>query len=112
MPKGIPNKKYTGELKQKLVELVRNGGLSQREVSTQYGVSRYSLQLWERIYLEEGPEGLYVERRGRGRPRKQLKPEVEEDLIAEVQRLRSENAYLKKLRALIQEEERQGKGRK
>lgn len=29
MPKGIPNKKYTGELKQKLVELVRNGGLSQ-----------------------------------------------------------------------------------
>ncbi len=66
MPKGIPNKKYTGELKQKLVELVRNGGLSQREVSTQYGVSRYSLQLWERIYLEEGPEGLYVERRGRG----------------------------------------------
>lgn len=35
MPKGIPNKKYTGELKQKLVELVRNGGLSQREVSTQ-----------------------------------------------------------------------------
>ena len=33
MPKGIPNKKYTGELKQKLVELVRNGGLSQREVS-------------------------------------------------------------------------------
>lgn len=117
MPKGIPNKKYTGELKQKLVELVRNGGLSQREVSTQYGVSRYSLQLWERIYLEEGPEGLYVERRGRGskgggRPRKQLKPEVEEALIAEVQRLRSENAYLKKLRALIQEEERQGKGRK
>ena len=43
---------------------------------------------------------------------KQLKPEVEEDLIAEVQRLRAENAYLKKLRALILEEERRGKGRK
>ena len=69
---------------------------------------------WERIYLEEGPEGLYIERRGRkstGRPKK-LKPEAEEDLIAEVQRLRAENAYLKKLRALVLEEERRGKGRK
>ena len=69
---------------------------------------------WERIYLEEGPEGLYIERRGRkstGRPKK-LKPEVEENLIAEVQRLRAENAYLKKLRALVLEEERRGKGRK
>lgn len=36
MPKGIPNKKYTGELKQKLVELVRNGGLSQREGKCQH----------------------------------------------------------------------------
>ena len=55
-----------------------------------------------------------IERRGRkstGRPKK-LKPEVEEDLIAEVQRLRAENAYLKKLRALVLEEERRGKGRK
>ena len=72
------------------------------------------MRRWERIYLEEGPEGLYIERRGRkstGRPKK-LKPEVEEDLIAEVQRLRAENAYLKKLRALVLEEERRGKGRK
>ena len=69
---------------------------------------------WERIYLEEGAEGLYIERRGRkstGRPKK-LKPEAEEDLIVEVQRLRAENAYLKKLRALVLEEERRGKGRK
>jgi len=53
---------------------------------------------WERIYLEEGPEGLYVERRGhgsKGHLPKKLKPEVEEDLLAEVQRLRAENDYLK-----------------
>lgn len=31
---------------------------------------------------------------------------VEEDLIAEVQRLRMENEYLKKLNALIQEREK------
>ena len=47
-----------------------------------------------------------------GHPPKQLKPEVEEDLIAEVQRLRAENAYFKKLRVLILEEERHGKGRR
>ena len=62
----------------------------------------------ERIYLEEGPEGLAVERRGRGstgRPKK-LPSKVEEDLLAEVQRLRTENAYLKNLQALVLEEER------
>ena len=32
--------------------------------------------------------------------------EVEEDLLKEVQRLRAENAYLKKLQALVLEEER------
>ena len=63
---------------------------------------------WERIYLEEGPEGLSVERRGRsstGRSKK-LPKEVEEDLLAEVQRLRAENEYLKNLQALVLEDER------
>ena len=60
------------------------------------------------LYLNEGPEGFAVERRGRGstgRPRK-LPHEVEEDLLAEVQRLRAENAYLKNLQALVLEDER------
>lgn len=53
--------------------------------------------------MEEGPEGLAIERRGRsskGRPPKQLSKRVEEDLLAEVQRLRAENEYLKNLQAL------------
>ena len=115
MPKGIPKKKYTGEFKQMVVETMRKEGLSYREAARQFEISEHSrVASWERIYLEEGPEGLYIERRGKkstGRPKK-LKPEVEEDLIAEVQRLRAENAYLKKLRALVLEEERRGKGRK
>ena len=37
---------------------------------------------------------------------------VEEDLLAEVQRLRAENAYLKKLKALVLEEEHQTRRRK
>ena len=115
MPKGIPNKKYTGEFKQMVVETMRKEGLSYREAARRYDIrDDKCVASWERIYLEEGPEGLYVERRGRkstGRPPTQLKPEVEEDLIAELQRLRAENAYLKKLRALVLEEERQNKKR-
>ena len=51
---------------------------------------------------------MSVERRGRsstGRP-KQLPKQVEEDLLAEVQRLRAENDYLKNLQALVLEDER------
>ena len=72
------------------------------------------IQKWERIYLEEGPEGLSVERRGRGstgRPPK-LGKKVEQDLISEVQRLRAENDYLKKLNALVLEAERPNRRRK
>ena len=72
------------------------------------------LKRWERIYLEEGAEGLMKERRGRGNPlsdKKRGRPpkldkKVEEDLIAENQRLRMEIEYLKKLSALVLAEER------
>ena len=71
---------------------------------------RNIVQRWERIYLEEGAEGLMKERRGRacaaGGTRKggppKLDKTVEEDLIAENQRLRMEIEYLKKLDALVQ----------
>ncbi len=90
--------------------------LSYKEAARQFGVSYDTVVAkWERIYLEEGPEGLYIERRGRsskGRPPKKLKPEVEEDLLAEVQRLRAENDYLKKLNALVAERVRQERKQK
>ena len=84
--------------------------LSYSETCRRFDVnSRDQIKSWERIYLEEGPEGLAVERRGRGskgRPPKQLPKQVEEDLLAEVQRLRAENDYLKNLQALVLEDER------
>lgn len=83
--------------------------LSYSETARRFEVVRSRITAWERIYLEEGPEGFAVERRGRGskgRPPKALKPEVEEDLLAEVQRLRAENDYLKNLQALVLENER------
>ena len=66
------------------------------------------IERWEQIYLEEGAEGLAVERRGRKRtgPPTKLSKAVEEDLIAKNRRLRAEINYLKNLQALVLEEER------
>ena len=108
MPKGVPNKRYTPEFKQLVVETMREERLSYSETERRFDVVRSRITAWERIYLEEGAEGFRVERRGRGstgRPKK-LSKEVEEDLLAEVQRLRAENEYLKNLQALVLEDER------
>lgn len=82
--------------------------LSYRETERRFDLPDKRTAAWERIYLMEGPKGFSIERRGRGsagRPKK-LSKEVEEDLLAEVQRLRAENAYLKNLQALVLENER------
>jgi len=112
MPKGIPNKRYTAGFKQQVVEAVINDGISYREAERIYEIDSHScIPRWERIYLTEGPEGLAIDRRGRGskgRPAK-LPVKVQEDLLKEVQRLRAENAYLKNLQALVLEDERKAR---
>ena len=114
MPKGIPNKRYTPEFKKQVIETMLEEKLSYSETARRFDVSNHHrIQDWERIYLTECPEGFAVERRGRKRKgslNKQLPKQVEEDLLAEVQRLRAENEYLKNLQALVLERERrQGK---
>ena len=104
------NPKYTGEFKIKVVKSIRKENLSYTEALNKFNIPSHSTILrWERIYLEEGKEALFEERRGRtkvsdgvrkGRPKK-LSKEVEDDLVKENQRLRMENEYLKKLDALI-----------
>lgn len=109
MPKGVPNKRYTPEFKKLVVETMQKEKLSYKETGRRFGLPHKRAAAWERIYLTEGPEGFTIERRGRGskgRPPKQLPKKVEEDLLAEVQRLRAENAYLKNLQALVLENER------
>ena len=109
MPKGVPNKRYTPELKKLVIETMQEEELSYSETCRRFDVnSRGQIKSWERIYLEEGPEGFAIERRGRsskGRPPKQQPREVEEGLLAEVQRLRAEVEYLKNLQALVLEDE-------
>ena len=106
MPKGIANQLYTDKYKQIVVEAMMREKLSYRETAVKFGIGNHNhVANWERTYLMEGTEGLYIERRGRGgrgRPTKFPK-EVQKDLLKEVQRLRAENAYLKKLQALVLE---------
>ncbi len=108
MPKGVP---YPGEFKQMVVETMRSEKMGCREAGRRFHVAPQRICDWERIYLTGGPEALHTERRGRGskgnpmgRPPK-FDKKLEEDLLAENQRLRAEIAYLKKLQALVLEEE-------
>ena len=113
------NNKYDGKFKQKVVEYMHENHLSASETAIYFNLPQEGAVLkWERIYYGEGPQGLYLERRGRrknmsSKPRKKkISKENEEDLIAEVQRLRMENAYLKKLQALVQERTKPKQSRK
>ena len=54
MPKGKPNKRYTGEFKQMVVETMRKEGLSYKEAERQFELPHMRAATWDRIYLEEG----------------------------------------------------------
>ena len=101
---------YDGKFKQSVVEYMHKNHLSASATAIYFKLGDTSSVLkWERIYYEEGPQALYEERRGRKRKmnskstKKKLSKEVEKDLIEEIQQLRMENEYLKKLNALVQE---------
>ena len=124
--KGQKFKSYSSEFKLCVIMDMREHNLSYSETVRKYwDISKgqehnhlKKIQVWERIFLEEGAEGLMKERRGKnntsgkkGRPPK-LDKKVEEDLIAENQRLIMEIEYLKNLSALVlAEEQKNGKKR-
>ena len=113
--KGQKQKRYSAEFKTGVIMDMREHRMGYRETARKYELRQSGsvvemLKRWERIYLEEGAEGLMKERRGtacsasgtrKGRPPK-LDKSVEKDLIAENQRLKMEIEYLKKLDALVQ----------
>ena len=102
MPKGVSNRRYSAEFKTKVIETLREEGLNYSEAGRRFGIESHTLlQIWERIYLAEGPEGFSVERRGHSTPAHPLKrvsQDREKELLAQVQRLEAENRYLKNCR--------------
>ena len=120
--KGQAYRRYSAEHKLNAIIDMREHRLGYLETARKNDVPNYRvIQRWERIFLEEGADGLMKERRGKacaasgtkkGRTPK-LNPQVTEDLITENQRLRMEIEYLKKLSALVlAEEQKSGKRRK
>ena len=94
-----------------VVETMKKEHLSIYAAMQEFGINDHKIiERWERIYLEEGPEGLADRtawpQQYRIVRQSSCQKQVEEDLLAEVQRLRAENDYLKNLQALVLEDER------
>lgn len=112
------NKKYSPEFKIQVIETKIKEKLSSYEAARRFNVfkkingyeypAHNYILAWERVYLTEGKEGFFIEKRGKGK-KKNLDPKVEEDLIAKCQRLEMENEYLKKLSALVSAREQKEK---
>ena len=70
--KGSVQKRYSAEFKVSVIMDMRKHHLGYCETARKYDLGDpklggvvHTLQRWERIYLEEGAEGLMKERRGR-----------------------------------------------
>lgn len=108
------NGSYASNFKVSVVEYMQNTGASIRQTAAYFNIPfPQTVALWQRIYNTEGKEALCEERRGRANKmnsKKGKKPQdnkkENEDILAELKRLRMENEYLKKLNALIQEREK------
>jgi len=107
---------YTAEFKLLVLNHMWDNKLSYRETIAVFDIrSRDCLRLWEKSYRSGGIEAL--EPHPKGRPKKmpdtgnKPAPTPDEDkrsreeLLADLKYLQMENAYLKKLRALVQAEQ-------
>ena len=110
--KALHRQNYTrsdAAFRHKVVLDIENNGVSLVQASIKYGVSVSRLSIWLKTYRHGGIEALSITRKrgrpqGMGRPKKVHKPETElERLRREVQELKTENALLKKVKALVEE---------
>ena len=96
-------------LRKRIVLDIEENHLTLHAASLKYGASPQRISVWIKLYRENGWAALEsIKRRGgqpgMGRPRKDSKPLTElERLRKENQELRTENALLKKVRALVEE---------
>jgi transposase len=112
--------KYSGDFKRSVLEYIQQSHLSYEAGAAHFGIPCPStIALWEKRLRLDGPLSLDEERRGE---HVRMKPKIKklttnenstrEELLAEIEQLRMENAYLKKLRALVQKRLRQENAKK
>lgn len=105
-------KRYSGEEKQKVVETKIKEGLSSWETSKRFGITgHHTVDAWKKIYLTKGVDALYKSSRKKvmEEEKEKQKEKNEKELKKEIEYLRAEVAYLKKLNALVLEEELRNK---
>lgn len=108
------NCRYNFEEKCKIVCEIDKKHVPLHVASAKYRVARSTLRCWRHIARRDGYEALREVKYGRkyasmGRPKKKEPVTELEKLQRENELLRAENAYLKKLRALVTERERLAK---
>ena len=107
---GLEHRRPTLDTDQRLelIQRVENGE-SYRSAAFSAGIGADVLIRWHKIYRESGIDGLQSLKRGKP-PMDKKKPEqkkdsekTREELLEELEYVRAENEYLKKMSALVQE---------
>lgn len=106
--------KYTGQFKVDVVEYMYEHRFSHKKTSMIFMISDFLVKEWDLVYRHEGKDvllkGNYM--KTTKKKHQNLDKKSKEELIEEVEQLRMENAYLKKLRALIQKGTKPNNGKK
>ena len=111
------NRKYTGKFKVDVVEYMHKHKCSLKKTCLNFLIpSTDMVKEWDLIYNIEGREALlkgnYMKSYLKRKQHKDVKSKSKSELIEEVEKLRMENAYLKKLQALVQIRTKPNNGKK
>ncbi len=107
--------KYSMEFKMDVLTYMKDTGASSVQAAATFNIpSARTVRKWQYLWEIQGIDALKPKKKGRSPMKKkeekrELGKTPEEKLQAEIEHLRMENAYLKKLNALIQEKEKSAK---
>jgi len=109
-----PTRHFSGEFKLKVLNYQQEQHLSDQQTALIFGITNQgTICVWRKKYITGGTEALFQKQGRRSKmPKKSLipnKPREEWTKDEELAYLRMENEYLKKLTALIREDEQREK---
>lgn len=113
----LKNQPYTSYFRKEIVLQIFQNQLSLNQASIKYQISISVLYKWVKTVQKSGIEALDNIKQGRPNQGRMKKPNnkkikvltKQEELLLENERLRAENAFLKKLQTLMQEQDAQKK---